>query len=91
MEKNFLTSQKRDADRLKRGGGRKFFSIDQEDGEILKAVPAAPRSPEDEFDLDWIRRQAPQARLILVRTVLLSISLMASPLVLTASRSRLAR
>ena len=54
--KNFLASEWRDANRLKRGGGRKFISYDEfstEEGAHVE--PASTIEPEVLFDLRWAR------------------------------------
>jgi DNA-directed RNA polymerase specialized sigma24 family protein len=54
--KNFLASEWRDANRLKRGGGREFISYDEfstEEGAHI--APASTLAPEVLFDLRWAR------------------------------------
>jgi len=54
--KNFLASEWRDANRLKRGGGREFISYDEfstEEGAHVE--PASTIGPEVLFDLRWAR------------------------------------
>jgi len=51
--KNFLSTDARDADRLKRGGGAKRLSLDG--SEAPPAVPASQAPPDEEFERDWAR------------------------------------
>jgi RNA polymerase sigma-70 factor (ECF subfamily) len=54
--KNFLANEWRDANRLKRGGGREFISYDELSAEEGAHVePASAMEPDVLFDLRWAR------------------------------------
>lgn len=48
--RNFLSTEERDSERLKRGGARVLLPVDV--GE-LQAVPVSEGSPQEDFDRDW--------------------------------------
>ena len=50
--KSFLGTARRDAGRLKRGGGQPLMPLTEE---IAGALPAAGPGPEEEFDREWTR------------------------------------
>ncbi len=60
---HFLHHAHRDAQALKRGGGREFISLDALEAENRLALePADERSPEREFDRRWALATLEQAR-----------------------------
>jgi RNA polymerase sigma factor (sigma-70 family) len=60
---NFMRNAHRDAQSLKRGGGREFVSWDAQDAEQRFALePADERSPDREFDRSWALATLERAR-----------------------------
>lgn len=60
---NFLHHAHRDAQALKRGGGREIVSLDAQDAEQRFALePAEERSPDREFDRRWALATLERAR-----------------------------
>ena len=60
---NFLHNAHRDANTLKRGGGRELISLDAQDAEQrLTLEPADERSPDREFDRRWALATLDRAR-----------------------------
>ena len=60
---HFLHNTHRDANTLKRGGGREFVSLDALDAEQrLRLAPADERSPDREFDRRWASATLDRAR-----------------------------
>ena len=53
---NFLLSDHQRRGRLKRGGGRKIFSLDLDEGQLAETIPAeTPEESGAEFDREWAR------------------------------------
>ena len=70
---NFLHNAHRDANTLKRGGGRELVSLDAQDAEHrLTLEPADERSPDREFDRRWALATLDRARGRLSHEFLLS-------------------